>query len=125
MPFIIFGKFSPISSNIASHSILFLICCKLLLGLFSYALYFLMPCFIFHVSVLYLSNFLSSLVFPLILTYVFGCAGSQLQHAGPLLCPVGPFIAVRGLCSCGTRALELVDSVAVALGLVAPQHVGS
>ena len=61
MPFVIFGKFSPIiSSNIASHSGLFLICCKLLLRLFSYALYlfffFLFPFlffFFFNFTILY------------------------------------------------------------------------
>ena len=45
------------------------------------------------------------------ISYIFGCVGSQLLHAGSLLCHVGSFVAAHGPSSCGLQALERVGSV--------------
>ena len=57
--------------------------------------------------------------------YLFGCIESSLQHVESSLVHVGSFIAVHGLTSCGTGALEREGSVVKHMGFLAPCRVES
>ena len=57
--------------------------------------------------------------FFLIFTFIFGCLGSSLQHAGSSAVVRGLLIAGRGrLSSCGVRAPEHAGSIVVAHMLI-------
>ena len=56
--------------------------------------------------------------------YLFGCVGSQLQHAGSSLHHGGSFIVMHGLSKCGAWALEHSGSLTAGHRLSCPEACG-
>ena len=70
------------------------------------------------IDILFLKNFLDLFIIYLF-TFIFGCVGSQLRHAGSASRHVGSFVAVRGLLSSCGGGFSLSSC-----GVWAPERVG-